>query len=251
MHTNEVFSPARAWYALRADLCQQSRAILVGAGAGAALILAFNVISGSGAAPGGGFHAAFLPLALVVGGLLFTSTLFADLHDKPRAHAYLTLPVSTLERWAVRLLVSTIGYAAATLAGYFLVTLLGAGVSELVWGRSHGIFAPDADAWLTVLRYLVISSLFLFGAVYFRRWHAFKVVLASSGIWLALTLLAAALAWLLFPELIAGIGHDGNPMDTAPRLTEAVVLAARIFFWAVMGPLFWFLTYLRLRDAEV
>ena len=151
------------------------------------------------------------------------------------------------------MLISTIGYAAAAVAGYFLVTLLGAGVSELVWGRSHGIFAPDADAWRTVLRYLVISSLFLFlfGAVYFRRWHAFKVILAISGIWLALTLLAAGLAWLLFPEFIASIGHPGGPMDIAPRLTEAIVLGAKIFFWAVMGPLFWSLTYLRLRNAEV
>ena len=185
MHRSNVFSVARAWYALRADLQQQRRAVLVGAGAAAALILAVNVTSANDAV-GGGFHAAFFPLVLVVGGLLFTSTLFADLHDKPRAHAYLTLPISTLERWAVRLLLSTVGYAAVALAGYFVVTLLGAGVSQLIWGRSHAVFVPDADAWRTVLSYLVTSSLFLFGAVYFRRWHAIKVILGVAALWLAL-----------------------------------------------------------------
>ena len=76
----------------------------------------------------------------------YASTLFADVHDKPRAHAYLTLPISPLERWAVRLLMSTIGYAVLALVGYFLVTLLGAGVSQRSpWARrfsSGRSFAP-------------------------------------------------------------------------------------------------------------
>ena len=74
-------------------------------------------------------------MALVAGGLLFTSTLFAELPDKPRAHAYLTLPISTLERWAVRMLLSTVGYAVVALVGYFLVTLLGAGIGQLIRGQ--------------------------------------------------------------------------------------------------------------------
>ena len=197
MHTNKVFSVVRAWYALRGDLQQQSRAILVGAGATAALILVANVTTANNAFEAS-FHAAFFPLALFVVGFLLSSTQFADLHDKPRAHAYLTLPISTLERWTVRLLVSTVGYAVLALVGYFLVTLLGAGVSQLIWGWSHAIFVPDAHAWRTVLSYLVTSSLFLFGGVYFRRWHAFKVILAVAAMLLALALLAPDLAWLLF-----------------------------------------------------
>ena len=142
----------------------------------------------------------------------YASTLFADVHDKPRAHAYLTLPISPLERWAVRLLMSTIGYAVLALVGYFLVTLLGAGVSQLIWGESHGVFAPAADSWRTLLAYFVISSLFLFGAIYFRRWHAFKVILAVTALSLGLTLLVAGLSWLLFPTF------TGN-LDKAKRNT--------------------------------
>ena len=135
MHQNKVFSVARAWRALRADLHQQSRAVLIGACAAAAVILIANVFSTPNV--GFDFHATFFPLALVAGGLLFTSTLFAELPDLPRAHAYLTLPISTLERWAVRVLISTVGYAAVALVGYFLVTLLGAGIGQLIRGQSH------------------------------------------------------------------------------------------------------------------
>ena len=252
MHTDtdNTFSIARAWYALRADLVQQSRAVLTGAGAAAALILAINVITAR-EAHGGGMHVALFPAVLGIGGILFTSTLFTDLHDKARAHGYLTLPVSTLERWGVRLLLSTIAVAAAAVAGYFLVTLVAAGISELIWGRSHGIFVPGADAWRSVLSYTVTSSLFLFGAVYFRRWHAFKVVLSVAAMWLALILLAAVLVWLLFPALFAALDQDLDLREIAPHLTEPIVQGAKIFYWAVMAPLFWFLTYRRLRNVEV
>ncbi len=246
MHESKVFSVARAWYALRADLHQQSRAVLVAAGGGAALILAVNVISAANPF-GWNFHAVFFPLALLIGGHLFTSTLFADIHAKQTAHAYLTLPISTLERWAVRLLLSTIGYTVIALLAYFLVTLLGAALSQLVWGASHGIFAPSIDSWRAVLVYLVTSSLFLFGAVYFRRWHAFKVVLAITAVGLGLSLLAAGLAWLLFP----GFSGQLESLVINPRVEEAMATGAKILFWGIMSPLFWFLTYRRLGAVEV
>ena len=250
MHTNNTFSIVRAWYALRTDLVQHSRAVLTGAGAAATLVLVINVITAR-QAHGGDMHAGLFPAVMGLGGILFTSSLFTDLHDKARAHGYLTLPVSTLERWAVRLLLSTIAVAAAAMAGYFLVTLLAAGISELIWGRAHGIFVPGADAWRSMLSYLVTSSLFLFGAVYFRRWQAFKVVLSVAAVWLALMLLAAALVWLLFPALFAALDQDLNLSEIAPHLTGPIVQGAKIFYWAVMAPLFWLLTYLRLRAAEV
>ena len=178
------------------------------------------------------FHATFFPLALVAGGLLFTSTLFAELPDLPRAHAYLTLPISTLERWAVRVLISTVGYAAVALVGYFLVTLLGAGISQLIRGQSHPVFAPSVDVWRAVLAYLLTSSLFLFGAVYFRRWNALKVILALAGLWLGLALIAAGLAWLLFSDFT---GNFDLVVESAPHILAAIEAGAKIFFWADHG----------------
>ena len=61
-------------------------------------------------------------------------------------------------------------------------------------------------------------------------------------------LLAAGLAWLLFAEFP---GHVDPDTLVLPRIAAAIVLGAKIFFWAVMGPLFWFLTYRRLSQAEV
>ena len=215
-------------------------------GAGAAVILVANVLSPAPA--GSDFHAAFFPLALVAGGLLFSSTLFAELADKPRAHAYLTLPISMLERWTVRLLLSTVGYVAVALTGYFLVTLLASGISQLIRGQSHPVFAPSLDEWRIVLGYLVSSSLFLFGAVYFRRWNALKVVMSLAGLFLGLALAGTGVSWLLLSEFT---GNFDPLMARVPHVMEAVDVGVRIFFWGIMGPLFWFLTWLRLRETEV
>ena len=246
MYESNVFSVARAWHALRADLHHQSRAVLLGACAGAAVILIANVVSP--VTGGSDFHETVFPLALVAGGLLFTSTLFGELPDKPRAHAYLTLPISTLERWAVRFLVSTVGYAAVALVGYFLVTLLGAGLGQLIWERSHGVFVPSSDVWHMILGYLVISSLFLFGAVYFRRWNALKVVLSLAALFLGLALIAAGVSWLLFFEFT---GNFDFIIERAPHVGKAIEVGAKVFFWGIMGPLFWFLTWIRLSETEV
>ena len=259
MYESTVFSVARAWHALRADLSQQSRAALVAAGAGAALLLVVNVATGVSAAAWE-FHTAFFPLVVLVGGYLFSSTLFADAHGGPRAHAYLTLPISNLERGAVRLVLSTLGYALAALAGYFLVTLLGAGLSQLIWGTSHGPFVPAAGSWRTLLFYLVTSSLFLFGAIYFRRWQAFKVIMALTALGLGLALLAAGTSWLhawLAALLSGDVAHTGDGAliallaDPDARLWQVLEVGSKIFLWAIMGPLFWVLTLVRLGEVEV
>ena len=92
------------------------------------------------------------------------------------------------------------------------------------------------------------SSLFLFGAVYFRRWNALKVILSLSGLLLGLALIAAGVAWLLFFEFT---GNFDLLLASAPHVVEAIEAGAKIFFWGVMGPLFWFLTWLRLTETEV
>ena len=244
MYQSNVFSVARAWHALRADLHQQSRAALVGACAGTAVLLIVNVFWPENWNP---FHGMFFPVALI-GGFLFTSTLFAELPDKPRAHAYLTLPISTLERWAVRVLMSTVGYAVVALLGYFLVSLLGAGIRVLILGKSALHFVPQEGVWQAIRAYLVTSSLFLFGAVYFRRWNALKVILSLAGLFLGLALIAVGVAWLVFFEFTV---YFGPLLASAPGVVEAIELGGNIFFWGGMGPLFWFLTWLRLTETEV
>ena len=104
------------------------------------------------------------------------------------------------------------------------------------------------DDWRIVLGYLVTSSLFLFGAVYFRRWNALKVVLSLAGLALGLVLIAVGLAHLLFSEFR---GDVDLIVETAPRIGEAIEAGAKVFFWGIMGPLFWFLTWLRLSETEV
>jgi hypothetical protein len=251
MHSNEILSLPRLFAALRADAAQHLRSFLIAGGAGAALVFVTSVASGGSAAQWS-FHVIFYQLALLIGGYLFTSSLYADAHQVMRAQAYLTLPISPLERLLGRLLLSTLGYVAVSLVGYFAVTALAAGVSELIWGTSHGLFVPGRQAWQAILLYLVTSSVFLFGALYFRRLHAFKVIMSGTLLGLGVALLATGVAWLLFRGSFEnGVNFTVDLLVDAPRMASAIVVAARIFLWGLLAPLFWLLAFLRLRELEV
>ena len=73
------------------------------------------------------------------------------------------------------------------------------------------------------------------------------MVLAITAVGLGLSLLAAGLAWLLFP----GFSGQLESLVINPRVEEAMATGAKILFWTIMGPLFWFLTYRRLGEVEV
>ena len=139
------------------------------------------------------FHAIFFPISLMIGGYLFTAAAYADSHRGPRAHNYLALPISNLERLLGRLLLSTIGFVAVALVAYWATAAVSALVSQLIWGTSHGLFVPTPRIWRSILLYLVTSSVFLFGAVYFRRFYALKVAISLAVLGLAVAALAAGL----------------------------------------------------------
>ena len=251
MHDNDVLSVPRLWTAMRADIYQHWRGFAIAASAAAAVLMLVSVASGQSGARWD-FHAIFFPLSLMIGGYLFTASSYADSHRGPRAHNYLTLPISNLERLIGRLLLSTVCFVVVSLASYWLTAAVSAVVSQLIWGASHGVFVPTAWMWRSILLYLVTSSVFLFGAAYFRRFYALKVVISLALLGLALAALATGLSWLLF----GGAFQDGaslsfDIMVEAPRMARVIATSAKVFLWGLMAPLFWVMAYLRIRELEV
>ena len=59
-------------------------------------------------------------------------------------------------------------------------------------------------------------------------------------------------AWLLFRGSFEnGVNFTVDLLVDAPRMASAIVVAARIFLWGLLAPLFWLLAFLRLRELEV
>ena len=199
---------------------------------------------------------------LVIGGLVASSVTFNELQSEPTAVHYLTLPGSALEKYAAKLLLTSIGWTAAIMAVVGASSALGAGISALFFASNPGIVVPNTRAmWETVGGYLVAQPIFLFGSIYFRKNAFLKTTLsirAAAG--------ALALVWLVAARLLYAPAFRFIVDNWGVRrvILESIALTPRgesfagalqvvgdALRWVVVPILFWTLGVLRLRETEV
>ena len=249
-------SPRRFIKLLRADLIQYRSSLSIAATAvfGATLVLltAFAPLSG-GWQP----HLIFLPGILFIGGLLITSYSFAELGDPVRRAAYLLVPASTFEKVAARLLLTLVAYPLAVLALYWLISLVAAGVGDLVWGRSFAVYNPfTAETWRLLTVYPMVHAIFFLGAVWFRKGAAFKTVLAVVAAQIGFVIVAGFILRIVFSGFFEGFSFTPS-MDIRLKLIDAGWLTSdiwaqigRLLTYLLFGPWFWVISYHRLADTE-
>jgi hypothetical protein len=248
---------------MRVFAITQKRTIAVSAGAVYAVLLALfllGLLTGTGWGTGLEYHEVFFNTAFVLAGFIAASMSFTGMHRADRSYTYLTLPASHLEKLAEKLLLTAVVYPLLAVLSYFVYSLLLAGLAQLLAGESFAVFNPVAPAVFEVVRgYVVVSSVFLFGAAYFRGRHFIKTVLAVAGIFALLALIATAAGFAALADIFRGIEagtYARAAIDPARigQLTELSVRLARIaklaLLW-VLPPVMWLLTWLRLRETEV
>lgn len=181
-------------------------------------------------------------------GLIFTSQIFIELNSPNQAYSFLTLPVSTLEKllgsWLLTSPLYVIGYTVVA----YLIYLLGVAVSG---------FAVPADSffwggyWESVASYLVIQTIFLWGACYFRKNNFLKTVLVQIVLWIAIGVYAGLLIWILFgSQLHANV--DNMEISEKPAFVENVLEPGMKFlFWGVLGPYMLLISYFTLKERQL
>jgi hypothetical protein len=189
-----------------------------------------------------------------------SSLSFSDIHDERKGMFYLSLPGSTLEKFVSRLVQTSIVWSLVVCVVYFVASLIGAGISELLFGGSHGGYFPfSASDWKTVADYLVAQSVFLFGSIYFRKAAFIKTVLAGMILALAYGLYLMIVGRIVFTSefaaflptdnemnaLIETIGENIHRWDSWVRIVDPIVT------YAVIPIFFWVAGFFRLRESEV
>ena len=182
---------------------------------------------------------------LTIGGLIFTSQMFQELHAANRSYAFLTLPVSTLEKlvgsWLLSAPLFILGYTVVTFAIYLL--------SALVAGRPEVAFNYFGyEYWKTVGNYLVIQTIFLWGACYFRKMNFLKTLLVIVVVPIIVGLYGGLLGWMLF-------GGETNIQinDTTFNSIFGGYFPAimKFLYYGVFGPYMLVTTYFTLRERQV
>jgi len=243
---------------IRNDLFVQYRTLLIAGGAILGILIFINFLSLLGnsrvTAPAG-----FYPLLLFAGGYIISSMAFTDLHHPQKSYLYLTLPCSNTEKFLSRLVLTSVGYGLATLILYFLFSAIISLLSLLLTGYASPLFDPfEREIFISLGVYLVTQSLFLLGAVYFRR-HAFiKTVLSLFGLLLVLALFTLLILRLSFWNDWVNLRDDPRGLFISSELTKASLESffialgqtLKYLFWTVLAPFFWIVTFLRLKETE-
>lgn len=188
------------------------------------------------------FHPGVFSLVLFGGGLWLTSRSFADLHDQERNQNFFLLPVSNLEKFLGRLLLTTVGYVVGIVLIFYVVSLLIAGFTWLAFGKTSVIFQlihKDIMDYFVV--YLFYQSICFLGAIYFKSSNLNKTMLCFCGL---------ALGFFLVALIIFAIFSGINFLDGWKAL-ELYGKTIQLILTIVVPPCAWLVTYLRLCESEI
>ncbi len=252
MQHKNVCDFSRLYHLLRNEVLTSYRSLLTAAGGIFGVIFFIFLLTSRSEYEN--FHTVWYVMLLFIGGYLFSSRAFREVHTAPRNYLYLTLPASQFEKLLSKLLITSVGYALVTMIVYFLFSVLVSITGQLFFGVAPALFNPfTARMVVTLGVYLVTQSLFLFASIYFRSRAIFKLLSALFGLALVLGLVTTGLMRVIFNAYFTS-GCESFALqasDFAWVDYSIVGWFVKIAFWVLFAPYFWILSYLRLKETEV
>lgn len=197
------------------------------------------------------------PGFLFLGGFIVTSVFFSDdMFSKKAQHHWLMLPATSLEKFLSKALLCAIAYPLALIALFTATSAIGEAIILLFTRDPFVMFNPlKAYIWKMLLHYLVLQSIFLLGATYFRSAHFIKTVLALGVIFIAAGLFMALTVRIAFAPYIEGffnaaairIVEDSNLSIERFGVLKTIFM---VFYWALLAPFCWFTAYQRVKEVQ-
>ncbi|MCX7122512.1 MAG: hypothetical protein NTV32_02365 [Gammaproteobacteria bacterium] len=126
-------------------------------------------------------------IALFAGGILISSSAFKELHETGNRIHYLTLPCSSFSRYlSVWLLTGPLYFI-------FITSLYGVGVLAHVLSKNFWAFGDPLSVFWTGGQYLIANTLFLLGAVFFKKLPLIKTLFILLLLYIAWVILEGTL----------------------------------------------------------
>lgn len=172
-------------------------------------------------------------------GLVITSNAFTDLNTPEKGQFFLTLPASSLEKLTARWLLTGIVFMFYSYLLYLLCSLITLNINGNGLMSLH-LLSPMILAIFA--KYLVLNSVALLGAIYFRRYNLIKTSLCVGALISIITAVVFLASYITCPNcMYFSIMH----------LLEKVFLGAYYFFWILLLPICLLISYQRLKEYEL
>jgi hypothetical protein len=188
-------------------------------------------------------------LLLFFGGLVITSMAFKDLHNPNKTGFYLTLPCSNVERLLSRWLLTSVGFAIATLSCYCLFSIIAAALHLSFTSHIVNIWQPYL--WHGIRLYLIIQPLFLYGAIKFKRYAFFKTILMIVAFQIIMVFSGFVFLQFILPNFVQSGLFKHIVITINPETFSTLAQATYAGIWLLLPVLFVYLTYLKLKKYEL
>lgn len=189
---------------------------------------------------------------MFIGGYIFTSMGFNELHSPHKAYQYLTLPATNIEKLASVWFLTTILYVAVSiilLAALVIVCNLFA----LIMGSqtiSFG-FLLNFPIWNIIKVFFITQSIFLLGSIYFRKNNFLKTILALIVVGFILMIYVAINGYLFVGPDFHGIDNSEMSGSMSVFMEDTFPVIMKYLFNIITAPFFYVVTYFVLKERQV
>ena len=191
MATNNIFSIKRAYLLFKRNLCLNSKMYFfaIGAYCMIAFFIAFMHAKNTNTYVPYNM-AQILIFAMCLVGMLFSATIFKEMHNPTKSISFLTLPVSNLEKFIVNLFITNILFVFIfTIINYITITVFvyyiyQKGVIESFY------FPPNYDVFTLFTKYfLVINTIYFFAGTVLKKYQYEATSLIVGLVFISIILL--------------------------------------------------------------
>ena len=201
---------------------------------------------------GGRSMEAFFKTGYLISGFFISGMAFSNFRSKEKTISYLALPASLTEKFISELLLTTIGFTVIYTFTFYIFNSAFYFIRPVTF-----VNIADIGILKTIKYYLILQSVFLAGAATFRKAPVFFTgfVLFIAGV------IFAIVVALLFRELSGIVSSSHIEYFSSRTLNklfhysnykdDLLYVVPRFMFTYLLAPVFWIVTYLKLKEKEV
>lgn len=233
MNSNMIFDAGRFIQLIRSEIQLRLKNILIAA---IVIILFLALLPFHMTAYSGMYF-----IILFASGFIVTSMSFRELSDPARAHWFLMLPCSTLERFFSKWFSTSVLFALALLAIYYLFSWFSYAINFIFFHQQINVLhITDSQLWSGISKYLILHSIFFFGAILFHRYNFLKTIACIILGFFIYGWLSFFITWVFCPTCVV---HR--------FIYEYSASHDQFIFWIILSPICLSLAYLKLARYEL
>ena len=197
----------------------------------------------------------FLFLNLIIG-IIFTSTIFIDIHTQDKSMQYFLIPTSIEEKFLVKFLFTGILYFIISIITILLASLISEFFRFVLFHAPFNIFNPIKAEVLTYFGiYIFFHSIFLLGSIIFRNNNFFKTffffILIFIVFFFVITILVVSIISNIYNTHQGIVQNFYKIFEFINSNSDTLSIAIKTILMILIPVVLYFLSYFKLKQFQI